>query len=465
MKTVQTLFIALLVCLSFRADAQSSSKEFDKALKQFEKGDYKSSIEGFSRIISKDPNSRTYYGRGYAFFYLEKYDEALSDFKKFRTLAPEDLDGIDAISMIYFYKNDFQSLKDSVTAFMKIGSTEYNSNYYLGYANYHLGNDSTAIDYLSYHLQLEPEHQNALYTRSLAYLNLDKSKEAENDLSKLITLNPKYEQAYYLRAAMKNERNDNWGALEDINKAIELEPKNANAIEVKGDIYKSLSDSLKARDFYLKALSMQSDENYGLLYQLSMLEFYQFHNYENTVVYLNRLLKAEHNYYTSGLYLRAVANTRLNNYEAAEADFVKFRQRDTTISEVYLFWAELKYEQEDYTTALTYLKEFLSHPEELDTDDNASAFKLEGQIYLGQKKYELALKTLQKSATFVDSEDQGEIYYWMGKAYQGLNKQEEACESFRKAKELDYEDAEGELIENCGYSSGDDDEDTSVGII
>ena len=183
------VFTLLALSLSLTTLAQTKNSSFLKGNKLLDKKDYKGAKEAFSAALEQDSTlDEAYYNRALAEFNLDEMDAALLDFKIYNLLNPQDEDAMDFISSIYYFKSDYAGLKASVQQFMNIASTEYNSNYFLGYACYYLDEYKSAIEYFTNQLMLEPTNQDALYYRAKSYIEVDKANEAEQDLTKLITI-------------------------------------------------------------------------------------------------------------------------------------------------------------------------------------------------------------------------------------------------------------------------------------
>ena len=105
---------------------------------------------------------------------------------------------------------------------------------------------------------------------------------------------------------------------------------------------------------------------------------------------------------------------------------------------------------EKYDEALRLITLYLKDAETLSESDLANAYQLIGKTHLQQKDYATAMQNFEKSLAY-DIEI-GETHFWLAKTLLSLKRNEEACKALHKALDLDYEDAEVELQESCGYS-------------
>lgn len=467
MKLQNTLTCLLLIVTQAVYAQKNKVKIFDKGSTLLDKKEYAKAAEAFGQVIAADSTEAgAYFNRGLAEMGLEQYEKALTDFQKFHSLEPDDPDGMNFISFMYYQMDDFENLIRSIKEFMPKASTEYNSNRYLGYAYYQLENYPEALSYLSYHLQLEQNDEWALITRAKTYVSIDSISAALLDLTRLIGINPKYHEALLLRAAIKGQQEDFWGSLEDIDRALAMDSLQAIAYEIKGEAYKGLKQLEKAKENFEKAIGLSKGENLGAMYQLGKLFAYDLSDPETAITYFDKILNSKANTEYEVYFDRAVAYTQLKQFEKAEADFKEFASLDTTSNnELNYYWADLKYRVGEYEKAKLLIKSYLTHSEELGENDIAAAYQLEAKLLIVDKKFQEAIALLDKSIKL--NPNDGESHYWLGLALKNLHQKEKACEAFTKAYELQYDDAEAELKEICGYTGLDEEEfsDSIVSII
>lgn len=459
-------FTVLFIILSQVLFAQQNiSKTFDKGNKLIEKKEYVKAIDTFSEVINLDSTeSAAYFNRGWAYYRIDKPEKALIDFQKYHEMEPEDKEGMDMISRMYYQMDDYENLITSIKKFIEKGSTEYNSNLYLGYAYLKLDKYQEALEFLNYHLQLDSEDEEALMTRAEVYVMMERLKEAEADLSKLIVLNPKYHKALLIRGTIKATKEDYWGALEDLNKAIELSPSNYTPYSVRGDIYSSLSKRDEAKLDYEKAIQLSGGKDLEAFNSMGNLQMDDFSDNKEALKYFDLLLSKDSlEEYNHAYFTRGIVNMRLGNLDAAEKDFNKYSTTDTTQNnELNYYQADLEYRKGDLNKAAELIELYLSRPADFDDNDYAAAYQLQGKLLIAEKKFEQAMPLIEKSI-MLDAAD-GETQYWKGIVLKNMKQNEKACDAFKKAFELEYDAAETELRELCGYS-GSDDEDVSDSLV
>jgi tetratricopeptide (TPR) repeat protein len=161
----------------------------DAAINAYNKGDYKLSINYFTKAIEIDPNDvASYYCRGNAYILINKYKNAIADFTKVIQMFPK-------------------------------FSPAYNSR---GFAYSDLGNYNDAIIDFNRAIQLDPDFDNAYFNRGKAYYDSHKYKQAIADYSRATQINPYYADAYYNRGLAYKKFGNQELAIADFNKACTL---------------------------------------------------------------------------------------------------------------------------------------------------------------------------------------------------------------------------------------------------
>jgi|GEM_PF-370568 len=213
-----------------KADMEQAAKLFEKQGNNIETvrsqayvawygEDYVKAIDNFTQVLKlNNKDIQAYLGRGKAYRYLDKQDEALADFNKAIQLQPNE-------ATIYQFRA-------------------------IAYAN--KKNYEAAEKDLNKAITLEPKFIEAYYTRSDLRLNMQKSQEALADINKVIELNPNSVEAYQERGFIYMGIADFDKALADSNRAIELNPDyfepymNRSAIYTrKGDYQKVIENANK----------------------------------------------------------------------------------------------------------------------------------------------------------------------------------------------------------------------------
>ena len=446
-------YVFTLIALSFSLTVlgQTKNSSFLKGNKLLEKKDYKGAKAAFSAALAQDSTLEdAYYNRALAEFNLKEMDTALLDFKIYNVLNPQDEDTMNFISFIYYYNDDYANLKASVQQFMNIASTEYNSNYFLGYACYQLDEYKPAIAYLTNQLILEPNTQDALFYRAKSYMKVEQVELAEQDLTQLINLKDDYFLAHYYRAIIRKDRENYVEALADIHKSVLQNPDDTNFLSLRGEIQEALGDSLAAKADYDRAINLKGTNMYEVLFKRGLLNYLVLGDQDAAVADLTAVIKGSPKPNTLASFMRGLLFTDTDKLEEANADFESVLKLDSTYTEVYFYWALVKFKMEKYDEALRLITIYLKDAETLSESDLANDYQLVGKAHLQQKDYATAMQNFEKSLAY-DTE-LGETHFWLAKTLLSLKRNEEACKALHKALDLGYDDAEVELQESCGYS-------------
>lgn len=188
-------------------------------------------IKGCSALISmyKGPESAgAYVRRGLAYGSSKQFEKALSDFEKALQFQPKN-------TQYKLYRGmalkDLRRHADALKEFTDVISLEPNAFAYneRGTIHYAYERSDEAIADFSRAIQLKSDFTNAYYNRGLQYAKLKKSAEAESDFSSVLTYDAKDVGAYVARAELRVNSGRYTAALEDLNQAIRLDPNNGEA--------------------------------------------------------------------------------------------------------------------------------------------------------------------------------------------------------------------------------------------
>ena len=176
-------------------------------------------IEEYSKKIEKNPNDASnyynrgnaYYNRGDTFKSLEKFQEAVDDFKK----AIED------------YNKAIELNPNNASYYNNRGNAYGNLKKY-----------EKAIDDYNKAIELNPNYSLAYNNRGFSFFNLKRYEKAIDNYNKAIELNPNNVSSYYNRGNTFSILKEYEKAIENYEKAIELNPNNSSAKKIKNLILK-----------------------------------------------------------------------------------------------------------------------------------------------------------------------------------------------------------------------------------
>lgn len=189
-----TWVLCLILSLAAFSQDQGYIQTASNALKA---KDYQKAIENYTKAIEKKSNyAPSYYGRGLAYYYMDKYDLALDDFAR-------------AISYDAKYHQAFYSA---------------------GLCYTKLGKYSNAINNLEGAIELFGSSPDYYYALGNAYQFDEKYEKALASYSKAIEINPNYGLAFYGRGVMNKQLGNLNPAIEDLEKYIYLQ-ENKDGLE------------------------------------------------------------------------------------------------------------------------------------------------------------------------------------------------------------------------------------------
>ena len=213
-----------------RGNAYYNRGDTFKSLEKFQEAvdDFKKAIEDYNKAIELNPNNASYYNnRGNAYGNLKKYEKATEDYDKAIELNPN--------SASYYYNRG------------------------LNFSN--LQKYEKAIEDYDKAIELNPNNNSYHNSRGNALNNSGKYEEAIQDYDKAIALNSNYDYYYYNKALAryryqkKNNDTKNFDEIiKNLNKALDLNSNNNSAKKLKKNILE-LKENKKFKE------SSQQDNN------------------------------------------------------------------------------------------------------------------------------------------------------------------------------------------------------------
>lgn len=242
---------------------------------------FSADIRSISNKINENPsNPENYYLRGNAFFYANKFKDAIIDLNTAVNL--------NADNPMYHFR-----LAESYLS--------------LDSANYELSNK-----HLNACLKLKNNnYPDAAYLLAKLYIARQQYSEADKLLSNLYGNTDFQEKAYILKAVSLKEQKDTLGSLSIIDKVLLLNPNNFDATMQKA-LFLFDKDPKLCEKYINKAIVLNeySDE---ALYTLGLIE-QKRENYKDAVKLYEKVLKINP-YHLFAYYNRAVIETTFENYQ------------------------------------------------------------------------------------------------------------------------------------------------------
>ena len=223
---MKDILTAILLLLLTKANCQSVAEGLYRQAKTFDSlGNTIKAVEYYTKTIEVDPKwSNAYFNRGSILAQQKKYTEALSDFKIFDQLSPDD----------------------------------FEVQYLMAACNYYLGDKSVSFTLVNKSLKRKEPFFDALKLRGTIYLERGEPKEAIEDLNKALLIRANDYDIYYMRGFCYEALNDNTNALNSYLKAEGLGYSNDVVFNNIGNLFTKQNDFNKALIYFGKAININN---------------------------------------------------------------------------------------------------------------------------------------------------------------------------------------------------------------
>jgi tetratricopeptide (TPR) repeat protein len=225
----------------------------------------KDDFEGLIRVSNKaiEINSESalaYFGRGYSYFKLESFDEAIEDFMKAIELNPNDIKFYVSLGNVYSKLGRFDKAIEYLDKVIKLDPEDKAIFKVRGDIYSKFGRFDEAIEDFNKAIELNPRNAVVHNNRGYAYFKLGKFKEALEDYRKAIDLDSNYAVAYSNRGDVYFQMKRVKKALKDYDEAIRLDPTDVHSHVGRGNAYNKLRKYEEAAREYSEALRISIDK-------------------------------------------------------------------------------------------------------------------------------------------------------------------------------------------------------------
>ncbi|MBO0353970.1 tetratricopeptide repeat protein [Flagellimonas marinaquae] len=383
----------------------------------YEQDDYNSASARFDQI--RDPElldeKLTYYQADLN-FKLGKFQEAIELAKK--QLPKSNREEISELNKIigesYFNLEEYAEAIPYLEAYRGKRGKWNNTDYYLlGYSHYKLGNYEQAIQQFNKIIGgSNAVSQNAYYHLAECYLKLDKKSEALNAFrnASQMEFSPEIQKDAWLNYARLSYEIGN--AYEPVPQVLttylEKYPKDEHQMEIQ----ELLVDSyITSRNFEGAMELLEANQNYASKETYQKVAYYRGvelfidGDYEGAWERFDKSLKSAANptFEARALYWKAESAYRLNRFEEALVDFVRFQNAPAakSLPEYEQLDYNLGYSYfklKDYNNAISYFQNVVSSNAIDDQRKNDGYLRL-GDSYFVNSKYQLAKKAYDTASS------------------------------------------------------------------
>lgn len=236
---------------------------------------YKGAIAQYNEALRwNKENAAAFFHRGYAFYQLRNFPQALNDFTQ--TIALEPASPL-AFSSLLYRGNIRMSLGDSQGAVrdynqaIEVDSTEALAFVQRGQAENAMGKAGNALKSYSQAIRLDPNLAAAYLNRCLTKSNLNDQPGAIADCSEATGINPNLITAYQNRGLAYHRAGNYRNAIADLNVAIKLDGEDATSYYQRGLIRLDLQDREGAISDFNTAIQFKSDHVFAY-YQRGLVQ-------------------------------------------------------------------------------------------------------------------------------------------------------------------------------------------------
>jgi tetratricopeptide (TPR) repeat protein len=268
MKTVSFAFLFFCAVGSF---AQSADQYYDMGKDAYDKKEYQTSVEYFTRSIALSPKGYAYWYRGSAYWGLLNYIKAAEDYSRALLFADNNDDKATLYlnrADCYFMLDDYRGAANDYREYLKLqpGKAEaYNQlgRSLMGLKEYASANEA----FKNAMLLANSDEDRAVYKYNIGLTETEflNYAGAEISFSEAIKYNDKYEKAYYRRAEVNTVRKKYNAAIDDYDKALTIVTSDYLRSYIclhKGLVYDLANMNDKAFESFKKATSLNaSDED------------------------------------------------------------------------------------------------------------------------------------------------------------------------------------------------------------
>jgi tetratricopeptide (TPR) repeat protein len=238
-------------------DAYFNLGKTQRALRQ-----YKNAIISYSKCIDLNKDYASAYNNSGTIYLedLKEYENSVSNFQQFLTLAPDSSLG----------------------------------HYNLGTALKALKRYDDALASYAHAIQLKPDYAEAYYNQGVTFGELKRYDDALASYAHAIQLKPDYAEAYYNQGVTFGELKRYVDALASYAHAIQLKPDYAEAYSNEGVTYNELKRYEDALVSYAHAIQLKPD--YAETYSNQGVTYNELKRYENALVSYDRAIQLKPDY-------------------------------------------------------------------------------------------------------------------------------------------------------------------------
>ena len=287
----------------------------------------------------------------------------------------------------------------------------------IGYKDYHL-----AEDLLIKSIEKDSRFAPSYIELGFVLYNLNRFGEAERNLETALKYNDRYDRAYYVLSLIQFKLHRLEAAEDSIKKAIEISPVNSKYHQLLGSILAKQGKHKTALASFEKAVELDPG-NYSALARLALCNF-NLGNLKKASEESDKALAGDPNGFDP-LLVRGIMLARSAKEESAYQYFEKAARASSEEPLPYYNMALIEIKRGERGKAEYHLLKSI----ELDRY-NASPFRALGRLYRDERRFEDALRLLEKAKRL--NPDNPEIYLELGTLALKMNNPADASAALEK---------------------------------
>lgn len=228
-----------------------------------QKENYQEAIFQYSKAQKIEPHNVDINRRiGLMYYYLTKYDSALSYYNLALTANPKDSISYYQRGFVYLDSGEYQKAVDDFTVAFESSKTSADACFNIGKSYAGLGNFDKAIEYYRKTLTLLPNDKVSFYEIGYCFASrsLPDKDSALKYYNKAIEQDKNYYDVYFNRGLLYAKQFKNLNkAHQDLETSISIRPKNKFSYLYNGLLYFNEKEFGKAKDMYDRLIELYPD--------------------------------------------------------------------------------------------------------------------------------------------------------------------------------------------------------------
>ena len=360
-------------------------------------------------MILLDPKiTSAWFNRANAYKFLERYEEAISDYSVAISLSPEYAGALRGRANCFaaMHKKD-SAIKDFSEA-LRINPDDSLSLNSRGELYYEQKKYDEAIADFTAALRVAPQYMAAWHNRGNAYFYLGKYDAAISDYTKAALIYPNNTAALDNRGNAYKIQQKYDLAIADYNEVIRINPSYKEAWNSLGNTYNAQGKYEAAITRYLKAIAI--DPKYVYAWYNAGKAYIYLGKYDSAVYYLNEAVRLDPKY-LEAIFFRGYSYFYLAKYDLAVMDYNSVLNMDSLYTDAWNNIGLVYYRQEKNDLAIYYFSQALKiNPKYTEGWNNR------GLTYYNMGKFDSAIsdfgKALEVNPKFANGwNNHGLIYY------------------------------------------------------